>query len=212
MNLQAHIEEGEREFARTWKNIGFAGLLAVAFGVVVLVWPNIGLTALIALFGAFAFVMGVTKLHAALDKSLPRSSRGWLVFDGLLGIAVAVVVLVWPDLSALALLYAIGAFAIATGILGVVGGATLVPASHGHSLLLMVWGVISIAFGAIMFAEPGTGALALLALIAAFSIVTGVIQIAYALELRHVALDAKKHLSPGSEEKPVLRNLHVKST
>jgi uncharacterized membrane protein HdeD (DUF308 family) len=212
MNLQARIEEGEREFARTWKNIALSGLLAIAFGVIVLVWPKIGLTALIALFGAFAFVIGMTRIHAALDKSLPRSSRAWLVFDGLLGIAVAVVVLVWPDLSALALLYAIGAFAIATGILGVVGGAMLVPASHGRSLLLTLWGVISIAFGAIMFAEPGAGALALLALIAAFSIVSGVIQIAYALDLRHVALEVEQHLKPSIKGKPVFRQLHTKGT
>jgi uncharacterized membrane protein HdeD (DUF308 family) len=43
--------------------------------------------------------------------------RAWLVIDGILGIAVGVVVFVWPDLSALGLLYAIAAWAIATGIL-----------------------------------------------------------------------------------------------
>jgi uncharacterized membrane protein HdeD (DUF308 family) len=212
MNLERHIEEGERRFASTWKNIALSGVLAVAFGVVALAWPNIGLSALIALFGAFALVIGLTTMNAALDKSLPRSSRVWLVVEGLLGVAVAVAVLVWPDLSALALLYAIGAFAIATGVMGAVGGATLLPLSHGRSSLLMLWGVISIAFGAIMFAEPGAGALALLALIAAFSIVSGVIQIAYALELRRVALEVKEHLKSSSERSPVFRQLRTKGT
>ena len=213
MNLESHIEEGERRFARTWKNIGFSGLLAVAFGVIALVWPNIGLTALIALFGAFALVIGLTTLYAAFDKSLPRSSRVWLAVDGLVGIAVAVVVLVWPDLSALALLYAIGAFAIATGVMGAVGGLSMLPLTHGRSALLVLWGVVSIAFGAIMFAEPGAGALALLALIAAFAIVSGVVQIAYALELRRVAAEVKEHLQPGpAEKKSAFGQLHAKGT
>lgn len=170
---------------------------------------NIGLSALIALFDAFALVIGLTTIQAAFDKSLPHSSRRWLAFDGLLGIAVAIVVLVWPDLTALALLYAIAAFAIATGAMAVVGGASMLPLSHGRSLLLMLWGVISIAFGAIMFAEPGAGALAVLGLIAAFAIVSGVIQIAYALELRHLAHEVKQRLNPADKE-PVFRQLHAK--
>ena len=192
MNLESHIEEGERQFARTWRNIGLSGLLAVTFGV-------IGLTALIALFGAFVLVIGLATLQGAFDKSLSASSRRWLAFNGLLGIAVAVVVLVWPDLTALALLYAIAAFAIATGVMGVVGGISMLPLSHGRSLLLTLWGVVSIAFGAIMFAEPGAGALALLGLIAAFAIVSGIVQIAYALELRHVAHEVKQRLDAREE-------------
>ena len=34
MNLESHIEEGERRFARTWRNIGLSGLFTVAFGVI----------------------------------------------------------------------------------------------------------------------------------------------------------------------------------
>jgi uncharacterized membrane protein HdeD (DUF308 family) len=212
MNLESQIEEGERQFARTWRNMGLSGLLAVAFGVIALVWPNIGLTALLTLFGAFALVIGITTMQGAFDKALPRSSRVWLVVQGLLGIAVAVVVLVWPDLTALALLYAIGAFAIATGVMGVVGGASMLPLSHGRSLLLVLWGIVSIAFGAIMFAEPGAGALALLGLVAAFAIVSGVMQIACALELRRAGGEVKERLKATAEKTAAFPQLHTKGT
>ena len=209
MDLQAQIEEGERDFARTWKTIALSGALAIAFGVVVLIWPSIGLTTLTALFGAIALVRGLISFTAAADKTLERGSRAWFVIDGLLGIAVAVVVLVWPDLSALGLLYAIAAFAIAAGVMGVAGGLEMLPLSHGRSLLLVLWGAVSIAFGVIMFAEPGTGAIALLALIAAFAIVSGAIQIAYALELRHVAHEVKERLTPRGA---AFQQPHVKGT
>ena len=62
----------------------------------------------------------------------------------------------------------------------------VLPISGSRSLLLVLGGLLSIAFGVIMFAHPGAGAVALLALIAAFPLMTGVMQIAFALELRRV--------------------------
>ena len=112
-------------------------------------------------------------------------SAAWLVVEGLLGVAVGVVVFVWPGLSALGLLYAIAAWAIASGVFEFALTFAL-PLSGGRSLLLALGGLLSIAFGVIMFAHPGAGAIALLALVAAFAFVTGVMQIALALELRRV--------------------------
>lgn len=212
MSLQSRLEEGERRFARIWKVTALYGMSAIAFGIVVLVWPGLGLTALIALFAAFALAVGVVTIVGALRVPLSRSTRAWLVLDGLLAIAVGVVVVVWPDLSAHALLYAIAAWAIATGVLGFVGGAIALPLSGGRSLLLMLWGVISVAFGAIMFARPGAGALALLTLIAAFAIVGGVLQVGYALELRRIAVEFERRLRPKETRKPVVHGLHAKGT
>jgi len=67
MNLEAQLEEGEEILARIWKVTALRGVLAIAFAVVILVWPSIGLTALIALFGAFALVSGVTTIVGAIE-------------------------------------------------------------------------------------------------------------------------------------------------
>jgi uncharacterized membrane protein HdeD (DUF308 family) len=198
-----HLEEGERRLARIWKPVALHGLVAIAFGVVIVVWPNIGLSLLIALFGAFALLGGVMTVAAAFDEPMPRHARPGVVFQGLLSIAVGVVVLVWPDLSAHALLYAIAAFAIAAGVIEFLGGAIALAITGGRSLLLILLGLVSVAFGAIMFGRPGAGALALLALIAAFLIVTGVVEIALALELRRVAAEVKRRLTAGPTAKPV---------
>jgi uncharacterized membrane protein HdeD (DUF308 family) len=202
MNLETHLQEGERELARIWRVSALRGVLAIAFAVVILIWPDIGLTALIALFGAFALVSGVASIVGAFSASLERSRRAWLVFDGLLGVVVGIVVLVWPDLSALGLLYAIAAWAIASGILELALAFAL-PFSGGRSLLLVLEAVLSVAFGVIMFWHPGAGALALLALVAAFALVTGVMQIAFAIELRRVAGDLDQRLRPHATSKPV---------
>lgn len=185
MNLEAHLHEGERTLAHIWKAMALRGVVAIAFAVAILAWPGIGVTALIALFGAFALVAGVATIAGAFSAPIPVNRRVALSVEGLLGVAVGVVVFLWPGLSALGLLYAIAAWAIAVGIFEIALSFNL-PITGRRSLLLALSGLLSIAFGAIMFARPGAGAIALLALVAAFVLVTGVMQVTYALELRRV--------------------------
>ncbi len=202
MNLETHLQEGEQALAHIWKVTALRGALAIAFAVVILIWPSIGLSALLALFGAFALVSGVATIAGAFNLPIRGGQRAWLVVDGLLGIAVGVVVFVWPDLSALGLLYAIAAWAIAVGIFEIALAFAL-PISGGRSLLAVLGGLLSIAFGVIMFAHPGAGAVALLALIAAFALVTGFMQVAFALELRRVVAELERPFRPRATAKPV---------
>jgi uncharacterized membrane protein HdeD (DUF308 family) len=202
MNLEAHIEEGERTLAHIWKAMALRGAVAIAFAVLILVWPSIGLTALIALFGAFALIAGLATIAGTFSVPMPGNRRAWLVAEGLLGVAVGVVVFIWPGLSALGLLYAIAAWAIAIGIFEIALSFNL-PISGRRSLLLGLSGLLSIAFGVIMFAKPGAGAIALLALIALFALVSGVMQVVFAFELRHVVGELERPFRRHATAKPV---------
>ncbi len=202
MNLETHLKEGEQALARIWKVTALRGALAIAFAVMILVWPHVGLSALLALFGAFALVSGVATIAGAFNLPIRGGERAWLVIEGLLGIAVGVVVFVWPDLSALGLLYAIAAWAIAMGIVEIALAFAL-PMSDRRSLIVVLGGLLSVAFGVIMFGHPGAGAVALLALIAAFAFVTGVMQIAFALELRRVVVELEQRVRPHATTKPM---------
>jgi uncharacterized membrane protein HdeD (DUF308 family) len=127
-------------------------------------------------------VSGLTTIAGAFDVPGRGGERAWLVVEGLLGLAAGIAVLVWPGLSAVALLYAIAAWAMAVGMLQTT--LAFVLRAGGRSLLLALAGLVSIAFGVVMFGHPGAGALALLALISAFALVGGVMQLAVAFELR----------------------------
>lgn len=195
MNLEAHLQEGERALARMWKVTALRGALAIAFAVVVLIWPSVGLTALIALVAAFALATGVTTLAGALIVPMRAGDRAWVGFEGLIGVAAGVAVAVWPNLSAVALLYAIAAWAFAVGVIELVLAFTL-PLSGGRSLLLLLSALVTGFFGVVMFARPGAGAIALLALIGAFALITGITQIAYALELRRIVAELERRIHP----------------
>jgi len=158
--------------------LGINGVLSLAFGVVILVWPGISLYALVILFGAFSLASGIVGLAAAI-RGKSMQGRGWLVVSSLASIAVGVLVFLWTGMSALALLYVIGAYAVMLGIIAIGGGFWL-PLNGGDRALLALSGLVSILFGIVMFAKPGDGALVLLALIAAFALVRGISELVVA--------------------------------
>jgi uncharacterized membrane protein HdeD (DUF308 family) len=159
--------------------LGINGLFAVAAGVVILVWPGISLFALTILFGAWTAANGVVGLIASLSGSI-REDRGWLAFTSLLSLALGIAVLVWPSISALALLYVIGVYAFGLGILAVFASFRL-PLEGRAQASMALTGLTSIVFAIVIFAKPGAGALAVLALIAAFALVTGVTELVVAI-------------------------------
>jgi uncharacterized membrane protein HdeD (DUF308 family) len=160
--------------------LGLNGVLSIAVGVVILVWPGISLWALTVVFGAYSLATGVVGLVTAFSGGVPKNARGWLIVSSLLGIAVGVLVFAWTDISALALLYVIGAYAVALGIIAVVGAFWL-PLDGGDTALMILSGLVSILFGIVIFAKPGTGALVVLALIAAFALITGISEVVVAI-------------------------------
>jgi uncharacterized membrane protein HdeD (DUF308 family) len=181
------------ELKRVRWALGINGVLSVAFGVVILIWPGISLYALVILFGAFTAANGVVGLAMAISSPI-KQGRGWLVVSSLLAIGIGVAVLIWTNMSALALLYVIGAYAVAFGVI-TVGGAFWLPLDGGDRALLVLSGLVSILFGIVMFAKPGDGALVLLALIAAFSLITGISELVVAIGgKRLVEADLKRAL------------------
>ena len=159
--------------------IGINGALAVALGVVIIVWPSISLYSLVIVFGAYALARGIFGLVMAVGNS-DLQGRGWLFASSLAGIAVGVIVFADTGMSALALLYVIAAYAIVLGA-AAISAAFFLPLPGGDSALLGLTGVLSIAFGVVMFAKPGAGALAVLALIAAYAVIIGLAELTVAI-------------------------------
>jgi uncharacterized membrane protein HdeD (DUF308 family) len=159
--------------------LGLHGLASVVFGVMILAWPGISVYALTIVFGAYTLATGIVELGTAFTAQ-GREERGWLILRGILGITVGVLVFAWPGISALALLYVIGAYAVGLGILFVAASFRL-PLDGRDSASMSLTGIVAIVFGIVIFAKPGAGALAVLALIAAFALVTGIGELVVAI-------------------------------
>ena len=158
---------------------------AILFGVLTFVWPGITLLTLVLLYGAYALADGVLALVEAVMGGAP-APRWWLALVGLLGIAVGILTFAWPGITALVLLLFIAGWAIATGILQIVGAIRL-RKEIDNEWLLIASGVLSVIFGLILVAQPGTGALALLYVIGIYAVLYGIIEVWLSLRLREHA-------------------------
>jgi uncharacterized membrane protein HdeD (DUF308 family) len=169
---------------RNWWVLAVRGGIAVVFGVVALIWPGLTVLALVLLFGAYALVDGVLALYAALvDRRRTGGQRAWLAVEGVVGVLAAIAAVVWPQITALALLYVIAAWALITGVAEILMAIRLRQEIQGEWLLALS-GVLSILFAIVAVVYPRTGALAVVWVIAAYAIIFGIALLVLAFRLR----------------------------
>lgn len=168
--------------AKNWWLLLLRGIAAIIFGLLAFGWPGLTLVTLILLYGAYALVDGVLAIIAAITGGVP-GSRWWLAIVGLLGIAAGLVTFLTPGLTALVLLFFIAGWAIVTGVFEIIGAIKL-RQEIDNEWLLILGGIISVLFGVGMMLAPGAGALALVWVIGAYSVVMGVIFVALAFRLK----------------------------
>lgn len=177
---------------RSSRMLALAGVTSVAFGVVVLVWPNLSLVALLALFGAFALVTGAFMVGAGLEHLAERRTD-WVpyVLGGLTGIAAGLFTFFRPGITGLILLYLIAGWAIVTGAFEIAAAFDLWDEVK-HSWLLGLAGLCSIAFGILIAVYPLSGALAVLWLIGTYAIAVGLLELYYSYRVHQVPSEARK--------------------
>ena len=169
--------------SRNWWAVLLRGICAVIFGLAAFAWPGFTLAVLILFYGAYVLVDGIFAVVSSFGR-IKDSKFPWSMFlVGLVSIAVGVITFFWPGLTALALLYLIGAWAIVRGIFEVAAAIELRKQIEGEWLMIIA-GMASVLFGVLMVLWPGAGVLALLWLIGIFAVIFGVIMIILAFKLR----------------------------
>ncbi len=159
------------------------GLLALAIGVIALVDPGATLAALILLLGAYLIVDGAFAVVKALR--VVRSDKSWwmLLLAGVAGIIAGIIVFALPGLTALSLAFIVGIWAILSGVAELYVAVSLWR-SINAGWLYLIFGAISIAFGAYVLAIPALGLAYLTILIAIYGFVAGFALIGAAIRLR----------------------------
>jgi len=189
--LEKHLDA---ILARTWWVLLLRGIIAIAFGLLTWFQPGISLAALVLLFGAYVLADGILGVWAALAGR--KNNEDWwvMLLWGLVGIGVGIVALLAPGITALALLFYIAIWAIATGIMEIVAAIRLRKVIKGEWWLILS-GLASVVFGVLVMVRPGAGALALLWLIAAYAIIFGVLMVILAFKAHSFG---KSHPAVGS--------------
>ena len=169
--------------SRNWWLMLLRGVVAIGFGILIFLKPQISLEVLVYLFGIYVLVEGILGVSVAIQARDELSSWGVLLIWGLLGIAVGILAFVRPGITALALLFYIALWAIATGVLEIVAAVRLREVIKDEWLLILA-GLLSVAFGVALIARPEAGALAVLWLIGAYAILFGILIVIFAFKIR----------------------------
>ncbi len=168
---------------RNWWTFLLQGLFALIFGVAVLVSPASALIALVYLFGAFAMVDGICTVAAGITfrSSMPH----WWValLQGLFGILIGFLTLLWPQITWIVLLSFIAAWAMLSGALEVALGIQVRKAIAGEWMMI-AGGILSILLGVMLVVFPLAGSLGLALTIGIFAIADGVRSIAFSARLQ----------------------------
>lgn len=116
---------------------------------------------------------------------LPVLARNWwaLALRGLAAILFGVLAFAWPGITLFVLVLFFGAYMLVDGIFAIVA-AVRAAGEEDRWWLLLIQGVLGVLAGLVAFFWPGLTALALLYFIAAWAIVTGIMEIVAAIRLR----------------------------
>jgi uncharacterized membrane protein HdeD (DUF308 family) len=166
---------------RTWWPFLLQGALFILFGIAAIAWPYKTLGALVGLFAVVALVTGTVSLVRAFMP--PGVGTILLAVQGVIGICAGVVALLWPEMTALVLVYVIAAWILCLSALQLVAALVL----RGGGLALVVSGLIGLVFGAWLAVSPGDGAVAIAWLIGASMILWGATLVVAGWHLRRVA-------------------------
>jgi uncharacterized membrane protein HdeD (DUF308 family) len=169
---------------QSWWMLALRGTIAIVFGATAIFWPAITLMTLAVLFAAFALLGGVVWMVGAV-RNRHADRRWWvLLLLGLFSVAAGIIAVLYPALTMLALIVLLGANALVTGVFDIIVALRVRKHIKGE-LLLVLSGVASIVFGAIVLLFPtGAGALALAWLVGLYAMVTGAMLLALSLNVR----------------------------
>jgi uncharacterized membrane protein HdeD (DUF308 family) len=160
------------------------GLLAVAVGIVALAWPGVTVFALVVLFAIYAFIAAGMEAVKAFSSERAGPVMGHLLL-GLVDIGAGMIALAWPGPTALVLVLLVGAWAMIGGLVEIYAGFK--PGEPaGTRTLFLVSGLISIAFGIVLFASPGIGAVTIALLFGLYNLVYGIWAFIQGVDLRRV--------------------------
>jgi uncharacterized membrane protein HdeD (DUF308 family) len=168
---------------RNWWLLLLRGLVAIVFALLTWAQPGVSLAALVLVFGIYVLADGLLGVWSAIAKR--RDNRHWwlLLLWGLVGIVVGVMTFIMPGITGLVLLMYIAAWAVITGVLQIVAAIRLRKEIKGEWLLILS-GLVSVAFGVLLFLQPGAGALAVAWIIAAYAFIFGVLMVLLAFKVR----------------------------
>ncbi len=174
-------------FQRNWLLLFLRGVLAVIFGLVVIIWPQISLHLIVYIFAIFAVADGIVSLLESIVK-IKTINRWWFILiAGIISIGFGVFAFVYPKITLIILIYVIGIRAFILGIIEIMNVLKRGSEIEEEWFLIMS-GVLSILFAIIIFFRPDIALTALVVILAIYAIFYGFLLIVLSLRIKRYSV------------------------
>lgn len=166
-----------------WTILIIRGILALILGIIMLLNLGAGVLTVLVILGVYALLDGIIKLGEAYTQNKAGRSYRHTLLSAAGSLAIGIMIFTWPKITAIILIALIAAQVL------IQGGTDLYAAfrerraiGRGRFWLLLIGGIAQLLFGLWMIAQPAMGGLTIVAVIAVYAIVVGVILIIRGIE------------------------------
>lgn len=158
---------------RLWWLVVLRGLAALAFGLIAIFWPGISLAALVMLFGAYALMDGAITILLALRLAPGMAGRTVLLANGLAGLLVGLISVLWPEVTVTLLIYILAAWLVLFGLIAIANSLQM-KKQFGANWPLSRGGILLLVIGLLLVLFPNAVALAATWVLGALALMIGV--------------------------------------
>jgi len=171
---------------RHWWVPVIRGIAAIVFGIIAFVYPGLTVATLVLFFGAWVLIDGLFRVVGAIGHRASDPDWGWHIVIGIVGIIVGLLTFHAPQITALALIIYIAAWALMIGATEIAFAIKLRREIKGEWFLILM-GLASIVFAILLLWNPIAGAAAVIWLIAWYAVVLGILAIFFGFRLRSLS-------------------------
>lgn len=165
-----------------WQLILVKGIIAILFGILILVWPKATLASIIVVIAAFITLSGIFSLISGILDSYHGKSSGSLdIIIGVLALILGTAIFKSPGASFVTYVMLIGIWFIIRGIYEII-----MPKPQDRSkTLVILMGVLSIIVGIMLLNKPVINGVVLYWALGLYALIYGPLLIAYAFVLKN---------------------------
>lgn len=191
--MKRHFEHLTSRVARTvkhWWLMLIAGLLCIAMGVVVFVFPMQSYVTLAILFGVLMLVVGATQLAVAYMSGNYLAMRGYMIVGGALDLILGIFLCVYPNVTILIIPVLVGLWLMYHSFMIIAWGGDMETFNLGGSGLVIVGGILLLLFSIFILINPLSAGIATVVVLTGIGlIIFGILTSVLALKLKNIHVE-----------------------
>ena len=191
--MKRHFEHLTSRVARTvkhWWLMLIAGLLCIAMGVVVFVFPMQSYVTLAILFGVLMLVVGATQLAVAYMSGNYLAMRGYMIVGGALDLILGIFLCVYPNVTILIIPVLVGLWLMYHSFMIIAWGGDMETFNLGGSGLVIVGGILLLLFSIFILINPlSAGVATIVVLTGVGLIIFGILTSVLAMKLKNIHVE-----------------------